>query len=351
MADPLSKRRAGDPLASISARGYNAMIDAARDFAQGRRLGDGGPPERGEYPNDSEVIFVRNDSGYDRDVFSIMGFGGMVFTSDGDYDSVFRYGPVFKSAAPKAWLPCCVLLEPIQKDAIGRALASGVILAKVKLTYADAKAEDNRWALPIDDDYTQFLAVSFPTSAEILYAPAAAGSTNYWCMVRLDNTRAAFWARIVKDTSSGIKLNDVRYAEDPHRNRFKYKWEQVDRVGTGYDIAAVVGPPAVAAVDVWKHPANGPKWAADADYACNTMENMNTNDGRCGNGVNMAGHLAGQEELLPIPPGAIVWMRVKRWSAMVGAVLTFYAAYDFQAENEVSDIGDSHCSGRTGQTL
>lgn len=145
MSDPFEHVHPGDPL-RIRASTFNTMLDAAADFA--RRRNNIAAEARPERP-DRDVILVRNNSGADRDRFDVLGLDEPLILPDDNLPE-FQSRMAFSGITPA--LPThagrfCILLEPLPAGAIGRALVSGVGVARVAIAdpndaFADVLADD-----------------------------------------------------------------------------------------------------------------------------------------------------------------------------------------------------------------
>ena len=125
MGDTLKKVKSGDPLA-IPAATFNSFVDAAKDF-QARQLAQ----QQGSQPTQkagTSVIFVRNDSGEDRERFDILGIETPIFTPTDDEDAFknqVAVAGIVPTAADHAG-KFVILLEPVAAGEVGRACISGV---------------------------------------------------------------------------------------------------------------------------------------------------------------------------------------------------------------------------------
>ena len=83
MADHLKKVQPGDPLA-IPAATFNTFIDAVRDFqARTRGLAQGATPA----VRRAAIVLIRNDSGYDRGRFDVLGIDSPIITPTDNEDA------------------------------------------------------------------------------------------------------------------------------------------------------------------------------------------------------------------------------------------------------------------------
>lgn len=182
MGDDLKHVQSGDPL-RISARTFNTMLDAARDF---RARQHGTSSEARPAASNHDVVLVRNLS--DRDIvkrFGILALDGLLFEHDDNPDYYVR--PCFRGVLPE-WPEHAgkfvVLLGPAAKDAIVPAVISGVVPC-----YLNRRAERHRFA-DLETDANQEhrrLRSREDGPAEILYD---ADSVNYPSLVRLGRPAA-----------------------------------------------------------------------------------------------------------------------------------------------------------------
>lgn len=129
---PVSK---GDRL-RIPAAAWNLTNQNNADFLR-RRAGRTGPPgaEPDDFPG-TLWVFVRNDSGADRDRGDILTPTEELLGATDQPLSVQRL-PVFAGEAPASTSdPVLVLLEPIAEDAIGRAAVIGIAVCTVNVSDA-----------------------------------------------------------------------------------------------------------------------------------------------------------------------------------------------------------------------
>jgi hypothetical protein len=194
MADSFRKVRPGEPLA-IPAAAYNAFVDAARE-SQARRLGQ----EQGsqQASRQTGIVFVRNDSGEDRERFDILGIETPIFTPTDDEDA-FKNQVALKGIIPTAvdhTGKFVILLEPIAAGEVGRACIAGVCPAWLYI--AD---EGHTFADVYDGDATMLR--SAPTgSAQVIWKEEGTGPL--WAVVRIGNqVTAAFPAKLTAEDTPG----------------------------------------------------------------------------------------------------------------------------------------------------
>lgn len=160
-----------------SAQDWNDILDGTLRA----RRGDRPHPEQDESGHEATMIQVRNDTGQNLTQFSAVGLGDPVITPTQNL-SEFKRAICLKAVVPVAgthenkWGIC---LESIAKDAIGTALVSGVVLAKV--AFATAETAISGFA-EIQSGKTS-LQNSASGSAKVLYAEPS--GTERWAIVRV----------------------------------------------------------------------------------------------------------------------------------------------------------------------
>lgn len=176
MGDPFKKVQRGDPL-RISAETFNTMIEAARDYrARQHRTSS----DAREHFTDHGVILVKNQSGAARNRFDILGLDAPVISPADNLDE-FKSRPALVGVTPE--LPThagrfCILLEPLASGSIGRALVSGVGVARVNVI-----DPGHRFAEVVHEDPTR-LRSAHAGSVEILWKDSGTGGDR-WAVVRL----------------------------------------------------------------------------------------------------------------------------------------------------------------------
>jgi len=175
MGDTLKKVQPGAPL-RIPAATFNTFIDAARDF-QTRTRGlaqDATPAVRR-----AGIVLVRNDSGYDRGRFDVLGIDSPIITPT-DNEDAFKNQVAFSGSTPS--LPghggrFVILLEPLATGAIGLGLTTGV--CPVRLDVQDA---EHARATVIDGDAANLRSADDGPAA-ILWKEAGTGTR--WALIHL----------------------------------------------------------------------------------------------------------------------------------------------------------------------
>ena len=185
MPDPFARVAPGQPTRPVSATLWNAMIDSARAFRDGRPgVGRAIPQIRS-----STLIRIQNNTGSNLDRNSVVGLDGPVFTPQDSLDAFLR-DIIFSGVVPT--LPIyagqfAITLDPVAIGAVARAWVSGVCQVQVDLIETgDAYAD-------ITDSDTTQLSSGASGAAEILWCEAdEGGSYGYttgtqWAIVRLGN--------------------------------------------------------------------------------------------------------------------------------------------------------------------
>jgi len=152
--DATKKVTGGEPF-KPSARAWNSFIDAAEDFKRrtaGFRQGEAPPPLPAGW------VYVRNDSGADRERFEVLGLDEPLIERDDEQAFLeFAATPAFVGSTPN-WDRhkggrFCVLQEPIGDGKIGRAVATGITPVCVPdLTSRGINPEFYRYADIADGD-------------------------------------------------------------------------------------------------------------------------------------------------------------------------------------------------------
>lgn len=247
------------------------MIDATRaHFEKQLTPGSGGnQPARVGQQRNAGVIFVRNDSGSDRDRFDVLGVGAPIVSPTDNLDEFKRQvtfagvTPVEDDHAQKF----VVLQEPVAAGGLARAVIHGVTVARVSVETGDETAAG------ITDNDPSSLSASDTGAAQILWLEGTSGSV--WAIVRLGGGSAnvpRFRARLTGSSSIGA-------------NRWSYSFVEVepDLSGTFKDLPG-----------------------GRTGTAYNTIEANNAASGTLGSGDDPANFPSGVE-LQPIGP-AVVWI-------------------------------------------
>lgn len=174
MGDHLRKVRSGERLV-IPAETFNSFVDAARDIKE-RRQRQGGSlrqdrPENGVLP-------VRNDSGYDRERFEVLGVDSVIYGPADNLDE-FKNRPSLVGFTPTAadhQGRFVILLEPVANGEVARARAAGVTPVKV-----DVSDEAHAFA-DVADGVCTHLASGSEGVAAILWKEAGTGVV--WALAR-----------------------------------------------------------------------------------------------------------------------------------------------------------------------
>jgi hypothetical protein len=251
------------------------MIDATRaHFEQQLNPGSGGnQAARVSQQRNAGVIFVRNDSGADRDRFDVLGIDAPIVLPGDNLDE-FKRQVTFTGVTPAEddhAQKFVVLQEPVAAGQLGRAVIHGVTVARVSVETGDETAAG------ITDNDPSSLSASDTGAAQILWLEGVSGTPGIvWAIVRLGGGGSAnvprFRARLTGSSSIGA-------------NRWSYSFVEVepDLTGTFKDLAG-----------------------GRTGTAYNTMEANNAASGTLGSGDDPANFPSGVE-LQPIGP-AVVWI-------------------------------------------
>jgi hypothetical protein len=177
----IQRARTGQPM-RIRAGDWNAVARATEQVL-GERTGPGGLVTATREP---DIVWVRNASAVDRDVFEVLGIDApMVLPSESEGDFANRLAlDCDTPAAADHTGKFVVLLEPIPAGKCGRAVLSGLTQVHLEMTdeahgFADVK----------DADAT-VLASCAAGAAQILWRDSTSGSD--WAVVRLGVPPAPF---------------------------------------------------------------------------------------------------------------------------------------------------------------
>ncbi len=264
MADILKKVQRGAPLV-IPANTYNAFVDAAQDF-QRRKLSQqstGTPTGR-----HNGIILIRNDSGADRDRFDVLGVSGPVFDPATDPEAFKNY-PAMTGVTPTEddhRGKFVVLLEPVPTGKLARAVAAGVVPARV-----DMPDEDYPYRLAdITDGSAANLTATKIGSAAILWREGGIGVQ--WALARLAN--------LPEPTLFPVNLTQTGGSQGTTTTPASWTYSVIDPV-TGETLATNVNP--TVSPHKWKRPSAGwmikatfgyAHWNTDGDLALGWINEM-----------------------------------------------------------------------------
>ncbi|MEM8739472.1 MAG: hypothetical protein AAGG38_13495 [Planctomycetota bacterium] len=181
---PLDHARPGQT--AVPTGDYNAMIDMARNFYEGRHNTSPPSPHAG---NPAGQIYLRNDSGEDVPRFGVLGIDGPLI-DPADHLDAFKNQPAFLGVLPAVLDHAdrfAVCVEPIADGQIGRAKIDGVVQVQV-----DKQTEDDATAGVADGDLTQLKGGE--AGAQIVWAEAGTGTK--WAVVRFGSDREPRMAEV-----------------------------------------------------------------------------------------------------------------------------------------------------------
>ena len=127
---PLQRVQAGDPL-KFPAATFNIFCDTAEAVARMRTQNAAGVPQGRDL--NTGVVTVRNDSGYDRERFDVLGIDTPIIDNS-DNLAEFKNRVTFKGETPSLASHVgrfAILLEPIAAGKLGKAVVSGVTVARI----------------------------------------------------------------------------------------------------------------------------------------------------------------------------------------------------------------------------
>ncbi len=175
MGNPLNKVQPGQKL-RLPAAAYNAFVDAARDYRSRQQNQQQEPrPQH----HDTGIVLVKNASGTDRQRFDVLGVNGTVISPADNLDQ-FKNKIAMVGTTPTAADHAgrfLILIEPLQTDGIGMAVASGVTPVQI-----DVQDEAERFADIADGDATK-LKSGASGAAAILWKESGTGTK--WAVVRM----------------------------------------------------------------------------------------------------------------------------------------------------------------------
>ncbi len=187
---PVFERAQGGQPLKISAATWNAMQDATRAHLQGQ-FNSGGKATAGV--QQSTVVLVKNASGADVRQYAPLAVDTPLIASNQNLAEFLRE-PMFRGDTPVvARHPALtnygrfvVTLEPIAANAIGRAVISGVTVARVKRTTTGNTHAD------IEHAQTGWLVGSSRGGAEVIsWGNTTDDGTSLWCLIRIGSRHIA----------------------------------------------------------------------------------------------------------------------------------------------------------------
>jgi len=259
----------GDPLRNIRATDWNRMQDATRAFFE---QGFMRPRSQSMPGAESQVVYVRNDSGADLTRGNVLDISAPIFTPTDNPDG-FGFPITFIGDIPAAdeGTRFAVLVESIPDGAVGRAVMSG--LAVVLVNVAD---EAHEFAAT---QASETELISGDAGVEILWKESGTGESK-WAIIRIGGTGGGGLREffVLRDNATLISPN---------------RW--------AYD-----GTEQVLDIDgTFKEAPNA--WTGNF---YNSVESNNSATGVQGSGDNVA-DFPGGVELQPLGPG-VFWAREVR---------------------------------------
>lgn len=177
MADIYARKTAGQRL-KIPADIYNRFLSTIQYVEQLRR---GQKPDSQRVPRDCGLVCVKNASGAAVGRFGVLGIDGLIAATDpANNVESFKNGPCLSGKTPALEThrgKFVVLLQPLAENAIGWAVASGVVPVKTDFTYADQPYADAK-----NSDATM-LAAGEGGAAQVLWKESGTGTK--WAVVRV----------------------------------------------------------------------------------------------------------------------------------------------------------------------
>ena len=173
----MEKVRSGENV-TIKASTWNAFIDAANYVKEARQNQRGKGIKSGIQTG---IVLVKNAESELRERFSALVLNDIAVPPNLNEDEFVSCAPVFigqKMTEEREGKPYAILLEPLAKDQIGRAMVLGIVPAKV--TIQDA---DDQYAVPTPGSSTGALQSDSTGVARILWK--AGGGGLQWCLLQL----------------------------------------------------------------------------------------------------------------------------------------------------------------------
>jgi len=260
---------------AMKASTMNTIIDAANDYVS-RSMSTG--RDTADIASASGIVFVKNESGASRKRFDILGLDSPIIPT-GVTTVQLDTRPTGSLTAFRGVTPTtidhagrfAVLLEPLADGAIGRAIVSGVCMARLIVEDEHATMAD------VTDGDASALTTNSVGSAMILHRhDGPSGQALAIVRIGTPTPKALFFARVASSTQNGP-------------NRWKYDFKEVEKTLPGYG--------------GWTDRANG-----ITGTAYNLIEDRNSLTGTLGNGVSVSSLKTddAEFELRPIPDGTRV---------------------------------------------
>jgi len=289
--DPFQRVTPGTPL-RIPAQVWNELLGVAEDARGGV---EGSRPIEDD---PTSVVIVKNSSGSDVKRFDALGIEGPLLTPPADVDPAVPAELIARNKfaasgyvldggstlAANHAIKFAVCVEAIENGKLGRAIVSGLALARVKM---DA---DSNEAFATVQDADPRLITSPDTGAPIIWIePGLSPDDEGWALLNLNPGVSRpvpdrLFARITGSTSLG-------------NNRWSYNWEEVTHTGEGYTDSGA---------------ADHPQWSTTGEthitigLGYNLAEDPNTGVGVEGIGIDVDGDAADGFSIQPVAAGRIV---------------------------------------------
>lgn len=263
MADPLRKVRRGEPL-SIPAEAWNRLIDIARADGSDRLLAGA---EQAAGRRDLDVALVKNTSARDLPLWGGIALGPPVFPpASGETGSLpqdFAERTVLEGREPTA---CAgrgaILLQPLAPGAIGRAVVSGILCCRVRVSATgmrraafvpwDASAES---LYPLADHAGPLELLWAEQGTGVRYAVAMVGGSDRRFLAAIQSSAAIAgasnrWNYTVRTWAYGGLTSAGRLIENVRNLR------EFDNTATTADGNSLTSPPTtvgpvVGKVEAW----------------------------------------------------------------------------------------------------
>jgi hypothetical protein len=197
--DPRKKLNRGD---RISHEAYNRLIDTAN--LADTRLQRVGPVRAAVKEHPTGWVLVRNTTAALVDQWGVLALNTPIITEAENLDE-FQQRPTFDGVSPTSTDTgrFVILQEPLEPNAIGRAVISGVTVGKVWVTAAQLASPPKR--AEVAASKTSSLDLTDTGTAEVLYQETLSVEGEAWAILRLGTAGAAGAGGTDPDASATVR--------------------------------------------------------------------------------------------------------------------------------------------------